>query len=83
MKPQLQGIIFQITKSQTNSKVIKVFEYFRHYGAVISLLCMTTSKIGLWKEVRIKGVFQFLIKRTVLSQRVKLICIIIIYRMLL
>ena len=31
----------------SNSKVITVFEYIRHYGPVILLLCMTTSKTGL------------------------------------
>ena len=42
----LQGTIFQITKSETNSTVIPVFEYICHYGPVILLLCMTTSETG-------------------------------------
>ena len=37
----------QITKSQTNSKVITVFEYSRHYGPFILLLCKMTSETGL------------------------------------
>ena len=36
-----------MTKSQTNSKVTKVFEYIRHCGPVILLQCMTTSETGL------------------------------------
>ena len=51
MKPQLQGTIFQITKFQTNSKVITGFVYIRHYGPVILLLCMMTSKTGLWEVI--------------------------------
>ena len=35
-------------KPQTNSKVITVFEYILHYGPVVLLLCMTTSKTGLY-----------------------------------
>ena len=48
VKPWLQGVIFQITKSETNSKVMMVFEYICHYGPVILLLCMTTLETGLY-----------------------------------
>ena len=34
-------------KFRTNLKLITVFEYIRHYGPVILLLCVTTSKTGL------------------------------------
>ena len=48
VKPWLQGVIFQITKSETNSKVMMVFEYICHYGPVILLLCMTTPETSLY-----------------------------------
>ena len=48
VKPYLQGTIFQITRFQTNSKVITDFKYIPHYGPVILLLCMTTSETGLY-----------------------------------
>ena len=42
----------RVKSSKTQSlkpveKLITVFDYIRHYGAVILLLCMTTSGIGL------------------------------------
>ena len=54
-------MIFQITKFQISSQIITVFEYIRHYGPVILLLCITTSETGLfllphfvWKSQTIK-----------------------------
>ena len=50
-KTLIQGTIFQVTKSPTNSKVMTVFDYIRHYGPVILLLCMTTSETGLYSKI--------------------------------
>ena len=62
VKPWLQGTIFQITKFQTNSNVVTVFEYIHHYGPVILLLCMTTSKTGLYQISIISLLSFFLIQ---------------------
>ena len=69
MKPWLQGGTFQITKFQTNSKVITVIEYVRHYGPVILLPCMTTYSGN-------RSIYNFAVKdfwTLMLKQRIKFV----------
>ena len=55
--------MFQITLSQTNSKVRTIFEYIRHYGLVILLLCITTLQTGLFEANFAQYTFSLLQKQ--------------------
>ena len=45
----LYNPLYKAESFKSQSLQITIFEYFRHYGPVILLLCMMTSETGLYR----------------------------------